>query len=230
VVGEFERRSRAGGGYGCWSFSNHDCVRVVSRWGRGTDDPAFPKLLLAVLGTLRGSFCVYQGEELGLPEAEVPFNRLIDPYGITFWPDFKGRDGCRTPMPWTADDARGGFSAVEPWLPMSPRHLRLAVALQQQDTGSVMRFCATFLAWRRRQDALRLGSIRFPGAPEPLLAIERRLGDSAVIGVFNLGPEPLPYALPRRFRPLAGHGLEGAALDGRRLSLPGWGGFFGQTP
>jgi alpha-glucosidase len=229
VVSEFERRCRAGGGYGCWSFSNHDCVRVLTRWGGGRDDPAMAKLLLALLGTLRGSFCIYQGEELGLGEAEVPFQRLADPFGIRFWPDYRGRDGCRTPMPWTPEPPHGSFTTGAPWLPLEPGHLARSVALQQRDPGSVLRFCAAFLAWRRRQPALRLGTIRFPAAPEPLLAVQRRLDGSTVEGWFNLGPEPVQLPLPRRCRPLAGHGLEGARLQGRTLHLPPWGGFFGQT-
>ena len=228
VVAEFERRIRTAGGYGCWSFSNHDSVRVVTRWGRGTGTPAFAKLLMAVLGSLRGAFCVYQGEELGLPEAVVPFNRLIDPYGIRFWPDFKGRDGCRTPMPWDRDAPHGGFSQAEPWLPLPEEHLAKAVSAQLQDPGSVLRFCQGFLAWRRGQPALRLGSIRFPKAAEPLLVVEREHLGERVIAVFNLGPQEAEYRLPARTRPLSGHGLEGAGLDGRLLRLQGWAGFFGR--
>ena len=54
--------------------------------------------------SLRGSVCLYQGEELGLTEAYVPFEELQDPYGKRFWPKFRGRDGCRTPMPWLGDN------------------------------------------------------------------------------------------------------------------------------
>lgn len=228
VVGDFERRIKAAGGWGCWSFSNHDCVRVVSRWGQGLQEPAFAKLLMAVLGSLRGSFCVYQGEELGLPEAEVPFERLIDPYGITFWPDFKGRDGCRTPFPWTDQAPQGGFSDVEPWLPMSPAHLPLAVSQQTQDRESVLAFTRQFLAWRRTQLPLRHGAIRFLKAPEPILALERSLGEDRVVAVFNLGAEPVSFTLPRGLRPLTGHGLSECRLDAHTLLLPAWGGFFAQ--
>jgi len=229
VVAEFERRSRPGGGYGCWSFSNHDCVRVVTRWGHGDEGPAFAKVLMAVLGTLRGSFCVYQGEELGLPEAEVPYNRLIDPYGINFWPDFKGRDGCRTPIPWDRDAPHGGFSEAEPWLPLPVEHLPLSVATQLGDPGSVLRFFQGFLAWRRDQAPLRLGSIRFPRTADPLLAIEREHGGVRLIAVFNLGPDPAQYTLPAHTETLTGHGLEGARVEARQLHLPAWGGFFGRV-
>lgn len=228
VVEEFERRVRPGGGWGCWSLSNHDSIRVVTRWGKGTDDPAFPKLLLAMLGSLRGSFCIYQGEELGLPEAEVPFDRLIDPYGIAFWPDFKGRDGCRTPMPWTSEAPRGGFSTVEPWLPMYPDHLGRSVAAQTSDPDSVLGFYRRFLAWRKGFESLRRGSIRFQRTAEPILAFRREEGDERILAAFNLSPEPVRHAVPGSVQPLEGHGLPACRLEGRDLLLPPWGGFFGR--
>ncbi len=229
AVEAFEKRVKRGGGWACWSLSNHDCVRVVTRWGNGTQDPAFPKVLLAMLASLRGTFCVYQGEELGLTEAVVPKNRLTDPYGIAFWPDFKGRDGCRTPMPWTPEAPFGGFSGVDSWLPMPAEHLARAVSLQAQAPDSVLGFYRTFLAWRRGQPALREGSITFPRADDPLLVLRRESPAQSILAVFNLGPAPAEYLLPPHIDPLLGHGLEPAPLQGRRLRLPPWGGFFGQS-
>ncbi len=100
-------------GWPCWAFSNHDVERVASRWSpSGEVQPQQVKMLTALLASLRGSVCMYQGEELGLGEASVAFEDLQDPYGITFWPNFKGRDGCRTPMPWQ-DTEQGGFSSAQ---------------------------------------------------------------------------------------------------------------------
>ena len=228
IVAEFERLIQPGGGWGCWSFSNHDCVRVATRWGRGVQDPAFAKLMLAVLAVLGGSFCVYQGEELGLPEADVPFERLVDPYGITFWPEFKGRDGCRTPMPWTQEAPKGGFSSGEPWLPLPAEHLAKSVAVQSEDPASVLNFFKAFLAWRRALPALRRGSVRFLKTPEPLLALRRELAGERLLAVFNLGPAPQTFTLPPRTIPLTGHGLDMGQVVGRQLTLPPWGGFFGR--
>src|SRR5690606_34169622 len=90
-------------GWPCWAISNHDVQRAVTRWGGADAGPDFAKMLVALVCSLRGSVCLYQGEELGLPEAEVPFEALQDPYGVAFWPNFKGRDGCRTPMPWDGE-------------------------------------------------------------------------------------------------------------------------------
>ena len=111
-----------------------------------------------MLCSLRGSVCLYQGEELGLAEAEVPFEALQDPYGITFWPNFKGRDGCRTPLPWT-DAPLAGFTTGQPWLPIPAEHRAAAVAVQERDPHSVLAAFRAFLAWRHTQPALLLSLI-----------------------------------------------------------------------
>lgn len=227
VLEAFEKRIKPVGGWGCWSFSNHDCVRVVTRWGKGADNPEFAKILLAVLGALRGSFCIYQGEELGLTEAEVPFDRLTDPYGIAFWPDFKGRDGCRTPLPWTSTSPNGGFSEGEPWLPVATEHLAKAASTQVQDPQSVLNFYRTFLVWRKGQQALRAGALRFLKSEAHVLAVRRDLGAEHLVAVFNLGDEGATFTLPPGTRALPGHGLPEIEMEGRVLHLPPWGGFFG---
>jgi alpha-glucosidase len=108
---------RAPQSWPCWTISNHDVERVVSRWGRSAPLPHSATQLTALVCSLRGSVCVFQGEELGLGEADVPYEALRDPYGIAFWPAFKGRDGCRTPMPWDASE-RARLLDGEPWLPV----------------------------------------------------------------------------------------------------------------
>lgn len=227
VLEAFEKRIKPVGGWGCWSFSNHDCVRVATRWGQGIESPEFPKVLLAVLGALRGSFCIYQGEELGLTEAEVPFDRLTDPYGIAFWPDFKGRDGCRTPLPWTSEEPHGGFSTGNPWLPVAPEHLAKSVAAQSKDAASVLNFYRSFLGWRRDHQALLKGNLRFLKSEPQVLALRRDLEGERIVAVFNLGSRPVDFTLPAGTRALSGHGLRDAPPEGRNLRLPPWGGFFG---
>ena len=129
---------RKGEGWPSWAFSNHDAPRVVSRWGDATSSGAWAKLLLALLMSLRGNVFLYQGEELGLRQAEIPFDRLRDPEAIANWPLTQGRDGARTPMPWSRDLPNAGFSAVEPWLPIPSDHVALAVSAQEQDADSVL--------------------------------------------------------------------------------------------
>ena len=211
-----------------WAFSNHDVERVVSRWG-GPGDPsrAFANVLIAVLTCLRGTAFLYQGEELGLPQAEVPFERLQDPEGKNFWPEHKGRDGCRTPMPWVASARHAGFSTAEPWLPVDPAHPPLAVDGQEANPASTLRFTRRFLAWRKRHRALVEGGIRFLDSEEPVLAFERSADGERLLCVFNLGAEPreAELRLDGVPRPLEGHGLAGE-IAGGRVRLPGHGGVF----
>ncbi len=196
-----------------WAFSNHDVIRVASRWGAGRAQPQFAKLLFATLTALRGTAFVYQGEELGLPKAEVPFDRLRDPDGIAFWPAYKGRDGCRTPMPWSAEAPHAGFSAVEPWLPVDPAHLPLAADRQADDPTSMLSFARRWLAWRKDQREMRTGEIAFLHAPEEVLAFTRGHG---LVCLFNLGTEPAQVELPEGgWRPAfdLGGQLKGACAE-----------------
>lgn len=96
---------QAGTGWPSWAFSNHDAPRSVSRWAQGRDPKAFAAMALLLLMSLRGNAFLYQGEELGLPQAEVPFERMRDPEAIMNWPLTLGRDGARTPIPWRGAEA-----------------------------------------------------------------------------------------------------------------------------
>ncbi len=212
-----------------WAFSNHDVVRAASRWavaaGAAEADPAFARMLIALLCSLRGTIFLYQGEELGLPQADVPFERLVDPEGIAFWPRHRGRDGARTPLPWCGDLANGGFCPddVEPWLPVDPRHLGLAIANQEGSAESVLRFTRAFLAWRKRHPALIRGSIRFLDVPSPLLAFERTAGADRLLCIFNLGE--VDCVLPLEVEDSRLLDVPGAAgsLQGGVAGLPAYG-------
>lgn len=219
--------SQVSEGWPCWSISNHDVERVLTRWGNGDASSELANLLTAMVCSLRGSVCVYQGEELGLTEADVPFESLRDPYGITFWPTFKGRDGCRTPMPWN-DGLHAGFSSATPWLPIDQAHKALAVSHQEADSKSVLHGFRRFMQWRTTQPALRDGDIRFLDTPDPVLAFVRSRGSEQVLAAFNLGKQQQQVELPEfeAAQPLTGHGLQQGALHNGRLTLPGHGVLF----
>lgn len=215
-------------GWPCWAISNHDVQRAVTRWGGDADD-AFAKQLIALVCSLRGSVCLYQGEELGLGEADVPYEALRDPYGIAFWPNFKGRDGCRTPMPWTAA-ADAGFGSGTPWLPIPSEHRARNVAAQDADAASVLNATRDFLRWRKTLPALLHGDIRFLDAQEPILAFTRELDGATLLVAFNLSPLPARWPLPAgaNLRPLTSHGLVGGRVQDGQLSLPARGVFFAE--
>ena len=209
-------------GWPCWALSNHDCVRVRSRWA-DPDAPAHVAgLFVALACSLRGSVCVYQGEELALPEAEVPYEALQDPFGITFWPAYKGRDGCRTPMPWR-DSEHGAFTTGTPWLPVDAAHRRLSVANQEADPNSALKTFRRFIRWRKAHPALICGVIEFLDLPEPLLGFVRRFEDESIVAVFNLGEQEHTVALPMdTARELDGHGLVSGHIEGNRAHLPAY--------
>jgi alpha-glucosidase len=207
-----------------WSFSNHDVVRAVTRWGGPGPDPRLAKLLLTLLLSLRGTIFLYQGEELGLPQADVPFEKLKDPEGIRFWPHSLGRDGCRTPMTWTSSARNAGFSgAAETWLPVDPRHASLAVDAQEADADSVLNHARAMIALRRGSPALRLGSIAFHVAEGAALAFSREHAGETVHCLFNLGAEAIEIEAGFAAGAEAvGPGL-GGSLDGGRAMLRGYG-------
>jgi alpha-glucosidase len=191
-------------GWPCWTFSNHDTPRVASRWAAGRDPDAVARLAMLLLMCLRGNVFVYQGEELGLPQAEVPFERLVDPEAIANWPQTLGRDGARTPMPWTPDAPYGGFSVTEPWLPMDPQHLTRAVAVQQGDPESMLALTHRLIALRRELAALRLGRLTVLEATGARLVFRRDHEGRSLICAFNLGEAPLDWSPPAPGRLVTG--------------------------
>lgn len=215
-------------GWPCWSIGNHDVVRVMSRWGGKNPDDKLAPMLNAMLLSLRGSVCSYQGEELGLTEADIQHEQLQDPYGIAFWPMFKGRDGCRTPMPWKKMAQNSGFSTGHTWLPIPPRHHALAVDVQEEDRHSVLNHYRRFIQWRKQQVALRLGDIQFFDAPEDVLMFVRTYEDEQVLVVFNFSDAPSQINLNDLSvkQVLEGHGFIMATLHGEKLMLEAYGAFF----
>ncbi len=183
-------------GWPCWSFSNHDVDRHVSRWSKYTlDHKALARQAAAMLVALKGSICLYQGEELGLPQADILFEELTDPPGIRFWPEYKGRDGERTPIPWDAGEGPNGFTTGKPWLPVKPTHSALAVAVQNDDPDSTLAFYRKALAFRREHPALIEGDIEFLTVGEPLLALRRRGTDESLVCLYNLSPGSIRVTL-----------------------------------
>jgi alpha-glucosidase len=174
--------------------------------------------------------CVYQGEELGLPEADLSYDELRDPYGITFYPEFRGRDGCRTPMPWDSGARHAGFTtAAQPWLPVPEPHRAHAIDRQHQDPDSVLNGWRRFLAWRKRHPALIRGDLRLIDLPDPLVAFERRTDTQCLLAVFNLSDRAVvvPRLLRPGLRPLDGHGFAHDTI-GADVVLPAYGVLFAE--
>ena len=210
-------------GWPSWSLSNHDVIRFPTRLAG--DDPQRTKLMMALLLALRGTAFIYQGDELGLPHADVPFERLRDPEAIAFWPSGIGRDGARTPMPWARDANMAGFtSASDAWLPLDPRHRTLAVDVQRADPNSVLNFTKAAIALRKASVALREGAFVALEAPAPLLVFERRTGDEFMLCVFNLGDTPAQWTLPATMH--ARFSVGDAGVQAQSVRLGAWSALF----
>ena len=205
-------------GWVCYAFSNHDVMRHASRWG--LSESAL-RVHTALLMCLRGTICLYQGEELGLEEAYVSYEELQDPYGKEFWPKFKGRDGCRTPMPWSADGPNGGFSDHKPWLPVAMEHLEKAVAVQDHEEGSLLNFYRDIIALRRMRPALTKGALELVEATEEVIAFVRKHeGRAPIFCAFNLGTGTQLVTLPDgAWAEIEGLGFQ-ADLQNGVLTLP----------
>jgi alpha-glucosidase len=180
----------------CVTFSNHDIVRPVTRWGGGQGDDQLAKLALTILVALKGTVLMYQGEELGLPETDLDRKDIKDPVGDLYFPWVKGRDGCRTPMPWESGAAGAGFTSGTPWLPIPDYHKVRAADVQTGDMNSVLAHARQVVALRKAHPALKLGDILFVDTEGKVLAFTREAEGERLLCVFNLGTEVASFSLP----------------------------------
>lgn len=217
--------AKIGNGWPCWALSNHDVERSASRWGGTEDKNRFPRVALALLLSLRGSVCVYQGEELGLPQSSLAREQLQDPYGIEFWPNYEGRDGCRTPMVWS-ETLNGGFSSGTPWLPVEPAHLPLAVERQTCQAASTLNFVKQLIHWRKLQPALVVGTLELLAVDSDMLCWIRRSAEQAILVALNPTGDTVRSSLPMPVAAsLDGHGFGGRVENGD-IVLPPYEAFF----
>ena len=146
-----------------------------------------------LLASLRGNIIVYQGEELGLTQVEIPFEQIQDPEAIANWPLTLSRDGARTPLPWQAQSEQGGFTTGQPWLPLGADNHARAVDMQDADPASLLNLTRALLALRKENAALRAGDFTVLHAAGDVLAIRRSAEGSQVTAVFNMGHFAAPW-------------------------------------
>jgi len=164
------------GAWPTWVMSNHDNVRVATRLG---GDGRRVRAAMTLLLTLRGTAFIYAGEELGLPDAYIPPDRAVDP---------GGRDGCRSPIPWSPGELHGW--PATPWLPFVEGASRFSVETQRGDPTSILNFTRTLLDLRRGDDALRRGDVDDLEASEGLLRFIRRFDGRRVMVLVNFSMAP----------------------------------------
>ena len=178
-----------GVGWPSWAFENHDAPRALSRWCKPEHREAFARLKMLLLVALRGNAILYQGEELGLTQVDIPFAMLHDPEAIANWPLTLSRDGARTPMPWLAEAADAGFGSTEPWLPVGAENAARAVDRQNADADSLLHHTRAMLALRKAHPALHHGGVTACTAAGDVLVLEREADGERVRVVANFGEE-----------------------------------------
>lgn len=209
-----------------WVLCNHDVTRTVTRYGR--TDTAFDfatkefgtpadlelgtrRARAAALLTLAlpGSVYLYQGEELGLPEADIPLDRIQDPMHFRSGGTDPGRDGCRVPLPWAAAEPYGGFgSTTEPWLPQPADWPTYAVDRQDADPASMLSLYRAALRLRRETSGFGDGPMTWLPSEDGVLAFARTDGLVCVVNLLDRSVE-----LPVHEEPLLASGPLDA--DGR---------------
>lgn len=211
------------------AFCNHDITRTVSRFGGAPEgDPALAKILLALLFSIKGTVCLYQGEELGLTEVDLQRDQLRDPVGDLYYPVAKGRDGCRTPMPWDAERNHFGFTTGTPWLPVGAAHKYLAVSQQENDPSAPLNYARHFLTERKHHPALITGDIAFLPAPEQVLLFERQCEGERILCAFNMSRKPVTVKLNAAVTDVLALGCGEAVAKVDRLELGPLAAWFGR--
>jgi alpha-glucosidase len=213
AVDEFEDLTRERG-WPAWCLNNHDHSRTATRYGTERARVAAMMVL-----TLRGTPFLYQGEELGLTDAHVPADRIVD---------VDGRDPERAPIPWSAPSESGagaGFGSSDPWLPVHPDAERLARSVQAGDPSSSYELYRSLITLRRTEPALRAGTYRSLDAAPDVFAFVRELDGRRLLVALNFAPfpRPLPQAAGGQVL-LSTHADASAAElgpdEGRVVALP----------
>ncbi len=177
-------------------LSNHDMPRTATRYCFGEDDRR-AKVAAAMLLTLKGTPFLYYGEEIGLRDIPIRGKDDIkDPVGKTFWPFYKGRDGCRAPMQWTSE-IHAGFSQAEPWLPVNQNFPERNVQRQISDPTSLLNFVKNLIEIRKKEPALQYGDFSpLIEDPRHILAFLRTKKDDRILVLLNFSSRNLNFQLP----------------------------------
>src|SRR4051794_38536826 len=179
-----------------WFLANHDNARAASRFDTDGQGPARARAVALMLYALRGTPFVYQGEELGLPDAEIPPDRVVD---------VDGRDPERAPIPWRPPSEAGpgaGFTTREPGLPVVAEAEALNVERQAADPRSTLSLVRRLAALRAETPALQTGAQRSLEAGAGVLAWLREEGGDRLLALVNFAGTKSTVDLP-------------AELDGR---------------
>ena len=198
-----------------WALSNHDTPRVVTRLGGGKIGRDRARALALIAHALPGAVYIYQGEELGLEDAELPDSARQDPVWFRTNGEQAGRDGARVPMPWKSGDTAYGFSAnAKTWLPQPIGWDELSVDQQESDPHSTLHLYRELLHLRKAHPAFANDAYQVPIIADGVLAITRDCGFSCFV---NCSEETIELPVAGRVLAVSDSNV---SLTNGTLSLP----------
>jgi alpha-glucosidase len=207
TIARTESSHNAVGAWPTWTLSNHDNKRIASRLD---GDPMRTRSAAILVLTLRGTPFLYAGEELGLEDAIIPPERVVDP-GL--------RDPCRAPLPWTNEPLHGW--PTDPWLPFAERPNDFSVQTQEDNPASMLSFVRNLLSIRRASVALRQGGLSDLRADNDVLHYRRQTEEEVVDVFINFAKERRPITLPPESNILLSSSGADVSASGELLLVPG---------
>ncbi|MGH9543407.1 MAG: alpha-glucosidase [Terriglobales bacterium] len=175
-----------------WFFDNHDQRREIDRYGDGVHDAQIARLLPTMLLTLPGTAILYYGQEIGMVTTDpTSEDQVRDPIGRRWWPKYKGRDGERTPMQWSAGPDAGFCASCRPWLPIPASAARVNVAAEEKQPESLLSYYRRLIHLRDAEPALVSGDWAELDAQDPnVLIYRRRTAGETVLVALNMSAAP----------------------------------------
>lgn len=203
IFASWQEGMARGGGWNAVFWCNHDQPRVVSRFGAtGRYWKASAKMLAAAIHLMRGTPYIYQGEEIGMTNADfmdiadyrdvesINYHDILRASGQSEDETMKiigarSRDNGRMPMQWTAGES-AGFTTDTPWLGVNRNHAVINVEAEREDDDSILAFYRRLIALRKEYRIIAEGSIRFlERENDEILAYERELEGEHLLVLCN---------------------------------------------
>ena len=205
-------------GWNSLYFENHDQARVISRWG---NDKEFrvecAKMFATILHFMQGTPYIYQGEEIGMVNADYSIDEFDDIEMLNAYEDLVvnrkimdkdafmdaahkiGRDNARTPMQWD-DSENAGFTGGKPWMKVNPRYKEINVAKSLEDKSSIFYYYKKLIDFRHRDDVItNAGFELIDRDNESVFAYERKYGEKSIVVIANFYDKEAEFELDRNY-------------------------------
>ena len=235
-----DAETRINGNTPLFVFENHDNVRSLDRYGGGVNNAAIARLLATLLLTPRDAALIYYGEELGMV-TDTPKRKedVRDPIGRIGWPKEKGRDGERTPMPWSSGKNSGFGDGASTWLPLASNYTTVNVAAERSEPNSLLNYYKKLIRLRKENAQLRAGEFILVNEDnDQVLSYIRKTSDNqAVLVVLNMTAKPQTTSIDLSAQGITGSHLKtilasyahAAPVDMGHITLPAYGAYVGQV-